>query len=405
MLCRLLSSQLEFSNGRNGSIGAGHRRCPRHAADRAGHRHFASPDAPRAETRRRTSTPAGRSRSRGCGRSRKGCTFSRSAHRRTGPCSASSPSPRAAANGRRSSCRFARIAHKPLFPAFDELDDRLQGILTRSNKVRSHEGKTGRELYAALSDEAKAGLLNISKKSLATGFRNGGDLLPHLVLIDVLGDRCFVEVPRSLIEQMPQLVDGNSFRSVNGALHDAAGGLLTGGQLQDRRRLRQPAAHLLRERRALPRRRRYRRCRGPGPRVPGGAQPRHRQSDAPVQHPPDPAGASASRSGIPVGAEGVARATGYVLGATCAARATCRHVRRATCDVPARAARATAVPRRLTAEPRRPGAGSSGWETETGARRWRAGRRRAAGSRARRGTAAGETRCATRRPTASSRGA
>ena len=96
---------------------------------------------------------------------------------------------------------------KPLFPAFEELDDRLQGILTRSNNVRGHEGKTGRELYAALSDEAKAGLLNISKKSLATEFRNGGDLLPHLVLIDILGDRCFVEVPRTLVDQMPQLVD------------------------------------------------------------------------------------------------------------------------------------------------------------------------------------------------------
>jgi hypothetical protein len=121
---------------------------------------------------------------------------------------------------------------KPLFPAFDELDDRLQGILTRSNNVRSFEGKTGRELYAALSDEAKAGLLNISKKSLATGFRNGGDLLPHLVLIDVLGDRCFVEVPRSLIEQMPQLVDGNAFRSVNGALHNAPAGFSPAGSFK-----------------------------------------------------------------------------------------------------------------------------------------------------------------------------
>ena len=121
---------------------------------------------------------------------------------------------------------------RPLFPAFDELDDRLQGILTRSNKVRSHEGKTGRELYAALGDEAKAGLLNISKKSLATGFRNGGDLLPHLVLIDALGDRCFVEVPRSLIEQMPQLVDGHAFRSVNGALHNPPAGFSPAGSFK-----------------------------------------------------------------------------------------------------------------------------------------------------------------------------
>ena len=118
------------------------------------------------------------------------------------------------------------------FPSYDELDDRLQGILTRSKRVKGHEGVTGRELYAALSDEAKAGLLNISKKSLATEFRNGADLLPHLELLDVRGDRCFVEVPRALIEQMPQLVDGDFFRPVNGSLHQAPSGFMPAGSFK-----------------------------------------------------------------------------------------------------------------------------------------------------------------------------
>jgi hypothetical protein len=121
---------------------------------------------------------------------------------------------------------------KPVFPSFDELDDRLKGILGRSTRVRGHEGTSGRDLYAALSDEAKAGLLNISKKSLATEFRNGEDLLPHLVLLDILGDRCFVEVPRTLIAQMPQLVDGNAFRAVNGALHEAPTGFTPAGSFK-----------------------------------------------------------------------------------------------------------------------------------------------------------------------------
>ena len=98
--------------------------------------------------------------------------------------------------------------------------------------MRGHEGKTGRDLFAALSDEAKAGLLNISKKSLATEFRNGGDLLPHLVLIDILGDRCFVEVPRTLVDQMPQLVDGNAFHAVNGALHEPPAGFSPAGSFK-----------------------------------------------------------------------------------------------------------------------------------------------------------------------------
>jgi hypothetical protein len=119
-----------------------------------------------------------------------------------------------------------------VFPTYEELDDRLQGILTRSTRVRGHEGVTGRDLYAALSDKAKAGLLNISKKSLATEFRDGADLLPHLELLDVLGDRCFVEVPGSLVEQMPQLVDGHFFHPVNGSLHKAPSGFTPAGSFK-----------------------------------------------------------------------------------------------------------------------------------------------------------------------------
>src|SRR5688572_12028551 len=92
-----------------------------------------------------------------------------------------------------------------VFPKYEELDDRVQGVLERSDRVRGHEGLTGPALYSALSDEAKAGLLNIAKKSLATEFRNGADLVPHVTLLDIFGDRCFVEVPPALMEQMPGL--------------------------------------------------------------------------------------------------------------------------------------------------------------------------------------------------------
>jgi len=121
---------------------------------------------------------------------------------------------------------------KAVFPPFDALDDRVKGVLERSGHVAGHEGQRGRELYAALSDEARAGLLNISKKSLATEFRNGGDLLPHLVLLDIRGDRCFVEVPRSLIDQMPLLVDGESFRPVDGSLHQPPPGFVPAGSFK-----------------------------------------------------------------------------------------------------------------------------------------------------------------------------
>jgi hypothetical protein len=121
---------------------------------------------------------------------------------------------------------------RPIFPAHDELDDRVKGVLERSHRVRGHEGLTGPALYSALSDEAKAGLLNIAKKSLATAFRNGADLLRHITLLDIVGDRCFVEVPRRLMEQMPELVDDEFFRSVNGALHEPPPGFVAAGSFK-----------------------------------------------------------------------------------------------------------------------------------------------------------------------------
>jgi hypothetical protein len=121
---------------------------------------------------------------------------------------------------------------RAIFPGYDELDERVRGLLERSRNVRGHEGKTGRALYEALDDVAKAGLLNIAKKSLATEFRNGADLLPHVTLVELRGDRCFVEVPRTLVEQMPALVDGELFRPVNGALHEPPPGLVPAGSFK-----------------------------------------------------------------------------------------------------------------------------------------------------------------------------
>ena len=123
-------------------------------------------------------------------------------------------------------------AARALFPLYDELDERVRGLLERSHRVRGHEGLSGSALYAAMDDVEKAGLLNIAKKSLATEFKNGADLLPHVTLLASVGDRCFVEVPSALIEQMPQLVDGDFFRAVNGALHEPPPGLSPAGSFK-----------------------------------------------------------------------------------------------------------------------------------------------------------------------------
>jgi hypothetical protein len=120
---------------------------------------------------------------------------------------------------------------EPTFPPYEQLDDRMKGVLKRSNQVKGHEGLTDRALYDALSPKAKAGLLNIAKKSLSMPFKNGGDLLPHITLLDIRGDRCFVEVPSAVKEQVAAL-GSEVFRKVNGALHDPPPGCVPAGSFK-----------------------------------------------------------------------------------------------------------------------------------------------------------------------------
>ncbi|AMY09209.1 hypothetical protein LuPra_02422 [Luteitalea pratensis] len=121
---------------------------------------------------------------------------------------------------------------RAVFPDFDDVDARVQGILDRSHTVAGHEGVTGRALYEALSDEARAGLLNIAKKSLATQFTDGADLLPHVTLLEARRDRCFVSVPQALRVQMPSLVQADHFHEVNGALHKPPPGFVAAGSFK-----------------------------------------------------------------------------------------------------------------------------------------------------------------------------
>ena len=123
---------------------------------------------------------------------------------------------------------------RALFPPFEQLDTRVRGLLERSASVRGHEGLTGQELWDAMGEVAKAGLLNIAKKSLATAFKDGADLLPHVTLLEARGDRCFVEVPRALLTQMPDLVEDETFHMVNGSLHEPPMGMTAAGSFKTR---------------------------------------------------------------------------------------------------------------------------------------------------------------------------
>jgi len=121
---------------------------------------------------------------------------------------------------------------RALLPSYDDIDQRVQAVVERSREVRGHEGLTGRALYDDISDESKAGLLNIAIKSLATPFKNGADLLHHVTMLDLRADRCFVAVPQGLKDQMADFVDRDVFRSVDGSLHKPPDGFLAAGSFK-----------------------------------------------------------------------------------------------------------------------------------------------------------------------------
>jgi hypothetical protein len=121
---------------------------------------------------------------------------------------------------------------RAICPAYADLDERVRGVLERSRHVKGHAGLSGGPLYDALSDEATASLLNIAKKTLTVPFKDGGDLLDHVMLLEIRDDRCFVEVPGSVKDQMTDLVTADLFDAVDGSLHEPPTGFVAAGSFK-----------------------------------------------------------------------------------------------------------------------------------------------------------------------------
>lgn len=126
-----------------------------------------------------------------------------------------------------------RVGHVA-FPPYEELDARLTGVLARSARVRGHDGLSGHDLYEALDPVNRAGLLNIAAKSLVTPFAGGRDLLDHITLLDIRGDRCFAQVPGRLRQDVEHAGSGELFRAVPGGLHEPPPGFSRVGSFKTR---------------------------------------------------------------------------------------------------------------------------------------------------------------------------
>ncbi|NDD63439.1 MAG: hypothetical protein EBZ36_05615 [Acidobacteria bacterium] len=110
------------------------------------------------------------------------------------------------------------------FPQFDELPDILQRCLDRSS-VDAGSIPSGRELYEALGQLQKAGLLNIFTKMNATRFSNQASAFSYVrSLIEVRGARIFANVDSELWSQVQTGLSSGQFDKVSGRLHEVRPG-------------------------------------------------------------------------------------------------------------------------------------------------------------------------------------
>lgn len=106
------------------------------------------------------------------------------------------------------------------FQAFAKLTEDLRILLDKSDTVLSFEGKKGKDLYDALDDIRKAGMLNIATKTNATALSNGRTVLSYIEqLNEVRGDRFFCDVPKELRSETKNSAAEGLFRKVSGSLH------------------------------------------------------------------------------------------------------------------------------------------------------------------------------------------
>jgi hypothetical protein len=106
------------------------------------------------------------------------------------------------------------------FQAFAKLTLDLQSLLDKSDKVLSFEAKKGKDLYDALDDIRKAGMLNIATKTNATTLSNGRTVLSYIEqLNEIRGDRFFCDVPKELRSETKNSAAEGLFRKVSGSLH------------------------------------------------------------------------------------------------------------------------------------------------------------------------------------------
>ena len=106
------------------------------------------------------------------------------------------------------------------FPAYADLPEDLQRLLTNSNAVENNAGKTGEDLYNAFDDTQRAGLLNIYWKMQHTTFADTKNVFRFVdTLTRVRGDRFFANIEKELRDETLNSQGYQLFHDVSGELH------------------------------------------------------------------------------------------------------------------------------------------------------------------------------------------
>lgn len=112
-------------------------------------------------------------------------------------------------------------------PAYDALGADLRGVLEVSS-VEGDEDKRGAELYRALDDVQKAGMLNIYSKMKATRFGDGRDTFSYVTEFNrIRGSRFFAKVAKELRDEVKNSIPAHVFNEVSGALHTPPPGFVS----------------------------------------------------------------------------------------------------------------------------------------------------------------------------------
>lgn len=111
------------------------------------------------------------------------------------------------------------------FPKFEDLPPEVRALLAASVEVFGFNGLEGKELYNALDDVRRAGLLNIAAKTRSTPLANGRTVFPYISkLLELRGDRFFAFVSKELREETKHSATAGLFHPVDSSLHHLPAG-------------------------------------------------------------------------------------------------------------------------------------------------------------------------------------